>query len=67
MKITLYTIHCPACIILRKKLDMAGILYDVVDDEKILRELGYTQFPLLKVDDTLMNFGDANKWVKERT
>ena len=66
MNITLYTIHCPACIVLRKKLDMAGINYSVVDDINTLNELGYTTFPLLQVDDKLMNFSEANKWLKER-
>lgn len=63
MKITLYTIHCPACKILAKKLDAKGIQYEVVDDIAILNERGMEQFPLLEVDDVIYDYGDAVKFV----
>lgn len=63
MKITLYTIHCPACNILAKKLDRKNIAYDVVDDIDTLTKLNMHQFPLLGVDDRIYEYGDAAKLV----
>lgn len=64
MDITLYTIHCPQCIVLKKKLDIAGITYATVDDKQILTELGYDHFPILKVCDTEMDFYTAKTWLE---
>lgn len=33
MKIVLYTIDCPACLVLEKKLIQANLEFDVVRDE----------------------------------
>lgn len=66
MKITLYTIHCPACNVLKKKLDAAGIEYTLVDDINVLNNLGYKVFPVLNVDGEDFNLSKANQWLKER-
>lgn len=66
MKITLYTIHCPACNVLKKKLDAAGIEYTLVDDINVLNNLGYKVFPILNVDGEDFNLSKANQWLKER-
>lgn len=66
MKITLYTIHCPACNVLKKKLDAAGIEYTLVDDINVLNNLGYKVFPILNVDGEDLNLSKANQWLKER-
>ena len=66
MKVTIYTIHCPACNILEKKLTQANIPYEVFDDET---QMGHIeQFPMLQVDDgPLMSLKEANKWIKENS
>lgn len=66
MKIKLYTIHCPQCNVLRKKLDAAGISYSMIDDKEWLIANGYTKFPVLEIDDMKMNFSEAINWLKER-
>lgn len=66
MNIKLYTIHCPQCNVLKKKLDIAGISYTLIDDEVWLRENGYDKFPILEVDGKQYNFGEARKWLEER-
>ena len=66
MKITLYTIHCPACNVLKKKLDAAGIEYTLIDDINVLNNLGYKVFPILNVDGEDLNLSKANQWLKER-
>lgn len=67
MNVVLYTIHCPACNVLRKKLDQANIKYELVDNVEVLTRLGYKVFPVLNVDGEDLNLGKANEWIKEKT
>mgnify|MGYP003313938278 CR=1 FL=1 len=67
MKIVLYTIHCPACNILAKKLDAKNIKYEIVDDATELNMRGMVQFPLLGVDDVIYEYTDAVKFVNSYT
>ena len=64
--IVVYTIHCPACNVLEKKLQQAGMMYSIIDDEK---EMGHIeQFPMMVVDcGPLMNYKEALQWIKENT
>ena len=66
MMIKLYTIHCPQCNVLKKKLDTAGISYTLIDDQEWLRATGYDKFPILEVDGTQMNYMQAITWLRER-
>ena len=66
MMIKLYTIHCPQCNVLKKKLDTAGISYTLIDDQEWLRANGYDKFPILEVDGTQMNYMQAITWLRER-
>ena len=66
MNIKLYTIHCPQCNVLKKKLDIAGISYSIIDDISVLEAMGYDSFPILKVDDKELNYIEAIKWLRER-
>ena len=66
MMIKLYTIHCPQCNVLKKKLDAAGISYTLIDDKEWLSANGYDRFPILEVDGNQMNFSQAITWLKER-
>ena len=64
--VVVYTIHCPACNILEKKLQKAGIKYSVIDDETKMD--GIEQFPMMQVNcGPLMTLKEANQWIKERT
>ena len=65
MKITLYTINCPQCIILEKKLKIDGIHFDIVEDEAIFNEKGIVLFPVLEVDDKMLSYSEAIQWLKE--
>lgn len=62
-KITLFTTGCPRCSVLKKKMDMKNMVYDVTNDTNVARNAGFTTAPLLFVDDTVMDFEDAVKWV----
>ncbi len=62
--IVLYSNHCPACGVLKSKLDSKKIDYTLVDDESVFVEKGLDWFPVLEVDGKLMRLGDANKFVE---
>ena len=59
----LYTIDCPACKILEKKLNAQGIEYDTIDAREN-NPKNMTEFPKLEVNGEVMNYADAVKWVK---
>lgn len=62
--IVLYSNHCPACGILKTKLDNKKIDYTLVDDESILAEKGMDWLPVLEVDGKQMLMGEANAFVE---
>ena len=61
--VKLYTIHCPACKVLAKKLDAKEIEYQVIDNPDELEALNITQFPILEVDGKRYSFSEAVKYV----
>ena len=63
--IILYSTGCPRCNVLKKKLDSKGIKYSVYDDIDIMGKLGILSVPVLSVEDKLLKFEDAIKWVNE--
>ena len=65
MSIKLYTIGCPKCMILEKKLDQKGVEYEKVEDFDVdfLVEKGFTMAPVLEVEGEMMGYGEAVKWV----
>lgn len=68
--VRLYTTHCPKCEVLRKKLDAAGIEYELCDDNQEIMEFciewEYTTVPILVTDTGAFEFADAIKWVGEQ-
>lgn len=65
--VTLYTTHCPKCIILEKKLQDKNIEYQVCDDIDLMLSKGMQEAPYLEVEEKeLMNFTKAIKWVNEK-
>lgn len=66
MAVTLYSIGCRNCKILEKRLDAAGVKYNLVDDEDVMISKGFTSAPMLEVDGTVMSYGEAIKWLKQR-
>lgn len=66
MKVVMYSTGCPQCKVLKTKLDNAGVEYDVVTDTDIMIEKGFTSVPVLEVDNEVMTFSQAIKWVKEK-
>ena len=64
--VTLYTIDCRKCKILEKKLNQAGIQYDVCKDRNIMEQKGFDFMPVLDVDGQIMNYSEAINWINER-
>lgn len=61
--VKLYTTHCPKCRVIEKKLAQKGIEYTEVTDQEEMINRGFKSAPVLEVDDKILNFGDANRWI----
>lgn len=64
--VKLYSTGCPRCKVLITKMDNKDIKYDVISDESVMEEMGIQSVPQLEVNGTLMEFGDANRWINEQ-
>lgn len=63
--IKLYSnVGCPKCDFLKSEMDSLGIDYEYTTDIKEARKLGFLTVPLLEVDNKVMTFPDAVKWLK---
>ena len=64
--ITIYkTEHCPMCKLLTQKLEEKHIPFNVVSEINILKQKNILQVPMLEVNNSLLNFQEALKWVGE--
>lgn len=65
-KIILYSTNCPKCNVLEKKLQSKNINFKICNDVDLMLSKGIQQAPYLEVDDELMDFTKAVKWVNEK-
>lgn len=67
--VTLYSTHCPKCMVLEQKLKLKGIPFEVVDGTDMVvnygREHGIKSAPILDVDGKPYDFLQALGFVKE--
>lgn len=67
MTVTLYTIHCPKCKVLEKKLSLKGVSFTIVDDEEEVVRVGkehkILSAPILCVNNEFMDFTASVKWL----
>lgn len=54
--IILYSTGCPKCMVLKKKLDSAGISYTEVNDVNAMTALGFMSAPMLKVNGKIYSY-----------
>ena len=68
MSIILYTIDCPKCLILEKKLKAKNIEFLRVSDREMLTAKGFSNkpFPILEVDGVEMGYKTAIEWVNNQ-
>lgn len=64
--VVFYTTGCPKCGVLKKKLDAKGIKYKENNSVMEMLSLGITQVPVLKVEDKLLEFSEANNWINQQ-
>lgn len=63
--IVMYSTGCPRCKILQDKLAKINETVTMIYGEEEIEKLGYTSAPLLEVDGTMMDFGQAVRWVNK--
>lgn len=63
MKVILYSTGCPKCNVLNAKLNSKNIEFEVINDMDIMLEKGFMQAPMLEVDEKVMDFSAAIKWI----
>ena len=68
MNIVLYTIDCPNCLVLEKKLKAKNIEFLRVSDKEtiIAKGFGDSSFPILDVDGVVMNYKTAISWINNQ-
>lgn len=66
MNVVLYTIDCPKCLVLEKKLNSKNIFFVKVSDGETLvaKGLENANFPILEVDGVMMEYRTAIEWIK---
>lgn len=64
--VRLFTIDCPKCRILEKKLTQANIQFDVCKDKATMLARGFDFLPVLEVDGEMLGFKDAVDWINRR-
>lgn len=65
MKITLYTTHCPKCMVVEKKLTAAKLDFEICENQEIMKEKGFNAAPMIEVDGKVMGFKEAVDWIRE--
>ncbi len=66
MKIIFYTTDCPKCKVLKHKLDMYAIDYEINTNVDEMLALKISSAPALSVDGRILDFGEAIQWLKEQ-
>lgn len=64
--ITLYTIDCPSCLRLEKKLTEANIKFEVCRDKNTMMTMGMSHMPVLQIDADFLNFKEAMQWINAK-
>jgi len=64
--IILYSTGCPKCEVLKKKLAEKGIRYTVNESVEEMLSLGIEQVPVLKINEELLPFSAAVKWINDK-
>ena len=59
MNIILYTVDCPKCKVLEKKLNNANISFEVCKDTKLMAEKNISKLPMLEVNGEMLTFKEA--------
>lgn len=61
--VTLYSTGCPRCKVLEAKLKQKNVEFTVCSDVNKMEEKEISSVPCLGVDEEILDFGKAVKWV----
>lgn len=65
--IKLFSTNCPKCKVIEKKLNAKELEYDTITDLDTILKFGeehnIRSAPILQVDDKVMDFSEANRWL----
>lgn len=64
MKVVFYTIGCPQCLLVERKLKEKHIQYEEKNDIEEMISLGFEHAPILVVDGKSMGAKESLKWIK---
>ena len=64
MKVVFYTIGCPQCLLVERKLKEKHIQYEEKNDIEEMISMGFKHAPILVVDDKVMGVKDVLNWIK---
>lgn len=64
--VVLYSTGCPKCNVMKMKLNKANIPFVENTNVDEMISIGLKSAPALKVDDELMTFVDAVKWIDQQ-
>ena len=59
MNMILYTVDCPKCKVLEKKLNNANISFEICKDTMLMAEKNISKLPMLEVDGEMLTFKEA--------
>ncbi len=63
--IKLYSTGCPKCIMLKTMLNQKGIQFEEINNEKLMIEKGFKTVPMLEIDNEILDFVRAVKWINQ--
>lgn len=63
MKVILYSNGCRRCRTIEQMLKQAGINYSLCTNRDKMIALGFEDAPHLQVNETIMNYVEAFKWI----
>jgi glutaredoxin len=58
-----YSIGCPRCIVLEKKLEQKNINFELISDKAVMEAKGFQTAPVLEVNGVVMDFKEAVEWI----
>lgn len=66
MEIILYSNGCPQCKVLEAKLKQKGVIYKTINDIDVMIEKGFKSIPMLEIDNEIMTYAQALKWLNDK-
>lgn len=62
-QVILYSNHCPQCRVLETKLKEKNMSYKEINDIDLMLKKGFKSMPMLEVDEEVMSYAQALKWI----